>query len=437
MRKSLVISSLLFSCLAQADLLDALKYYEEKHYAQATTEFNKLLPLGNEVAAFNLGAIYHNGEGTAVDHVKALTYFQLAAELGDSRAAAVISALTKKLSDTEQQQAKQQASLLLAQVQIKEITEERTDLIDFPEVVSRRAPAYPKNAAAKGVFGYNVLRFVIDEQGNVSAVEVLGSFPEKTFNKSSIAAVKSWKYAATGKKHQGKVALHYSLGPLSKSKVTQFMQKHKLLEYAVAGSPQHQYMLGTVMDLLATNANYHVNIDKNLALELTTELPEQFFSRKSSFRSKIVGFYGSAEVKTDAKGIVTAVISADKMDKQQASALLVGKELDNDARHGHYRLWADPGKTLYVEPIITVSQLHSSHYWWSMAAKNGSLEAQRQLAAFSPQWENYLLNNNDAQVLTWSGVRKMLQGDTVQGQLLLDKAIAQNYQTAAELKAIL
>ncbi len=215
------------------------------------------------------------------------------------------------------------------------------------------------------------------------------------------------------------------------------MQEHKLVEYAVAGSPQHQYMLGTMMDLLATNANYHVNVDDDLPIEVGRELPEQLFSRTSSFKTQIEGFYGSAEVNTDEKGVITKVISSGKMELGQASALLVGKELDDDASNGHYRLWADPGKSALVEPVITLSQLHSGHFWWSMAAKNGSLDAQRQLAAFSPQWENYLLKNNDPQVQTWSGVRKILQGHKVEGQLLLDKAIAQNYEVAAELKAAL
>ncbi|WP_233078315.1 TonB family protein [Rheinheimera soli] len=437
MRKSLLAASLLLSTLAQADLLDALQHYERKDYPKATAEFTQLLPLGNEVAAFNLAVMSYKGEGTAKDPVKALAYFQLAAELGDTRAAGVISSISKQLSATELQQADEQSHLLLEQVLVKTLEEDNSDRVNFPEVVSRKAPAYPKDAAHKGLFGYNVLRFVIDEQGNVSAVEVLGSFPAKTFDKASIRAIQSWKYAATGQKHQGKVALHYSLGPLSKHKVTQFMQKNQLVEYALAGSPQHQYMLGTMMDLLATNANYHVNVDKDLPVEVSKELPEQFFSRNSSFKTRIEGFYGSAEVNTNEKGVITRVVSSDKMELQQASALLVGKELDEDASQGHYKLWADPGKVAVVEPVITLSQLHSGHYWWNMAAKNGSLDAQRQLAAFSPQWENYLLLNNDPQVQTWSGVRKILQGDKVEGQLLLDKAVAQNYELAAELKATL
>ncbi|MBP8228438.1 MAG: hypothetical protein KAX67_10365, partial [Pararheinheimera sp.] len=66
-----------------------------------------------------------------------------------------------------------------------------------------------------------------------------------------------------------------------------------------------------------------------------------------------------------------------------------------------------------------------------------NLAAQRQLAMISESWENYLLQRNDPQVQAWSGVRKILQGNKAEGQLLLDKAVAQNYETAAELKAAL
>ena len=79
MRKSLLAASLLFSTLAQADLLDALQHYDKKDYAKATAEFTELLPLGNEVAAFNLAVMFYKGEGATADPVKALAYFQLAA----------------------------------------------------------------------------------------------------------------------------------------------------------------------------------------------------------------------------------------------------------------------------------------------------------------------------------------------------------------------
>jgi TonB family protein len=437
MRAALLLASLAFSSLIQADMLDALKHYDEKDYPKASQEFSELLPLGNELAAFNLAVMFYKGEGTKADQVKALAYFQLADALGDSRAAALSKSVSAKLSAEQQQQATEQFQSLLNKVQIRDLHDDEVDLTDLPEVISRRAPDYPVDAARKGTFGYTVMKYLIDEQGNVNTVEVLGSFPDKSFNKSSIRAMKSWKYAATGQKHAGKVMLHYSLGPLQHQQVKQFMQQHKLMEYAVAGSPQHQFLLGTLLDMLATNSSYFVQSDKNQALDPAAELPQQFFKRKSGFSTTIEGFSGSAMVKTDAKGKVTEVLNADKMSKQRATALLVGKELDEDASNNFFRLWADPGKKVSITPVAYVSELHTGSYWWTMAAKNGNLEAQRQLAMLSETWENYLLQANDPQVQAWNGVRKILQGNKVEGQLLLDKAIAQNYQMAAELKAAL
>lgn len=437
MYKSLVAASLLFSTLLHADMLDALKHYELKDYPKASAEFSALLPLGNELAAFNLAVMFYKGEGTKADAVKALAYFQLADALGDSRAAPLTKSVSAKLSAEQQQQATEQFQSLLSKVQIRDLHDNEVDLTDLPEVISRRAPVYPVEAARSGTFGYTVMKYLIDEQGNVSTVEVLGSFPDKSFNKSSIRAMKSWKYAATGRKHAGKVMLHYSLGPLQHHQVKQFMQQHKLMEYAVAGSPQHQFLLGTLLDMLATNSSYFVLPDENLVLDPAAELPQQFFDRKSNFNASIEGFSGSAVVKTDAKGKVTEVLNADKMSKQQARTLLVGKELDEDASNSFFRLWADPGKTVSIIPVAYVSELHTGSYWWTMAAKNGNLEAQRQLAMLSETWENYLLQANDPQVQAWNGVRKILQGDKAEGQLLLDKAIAQNYEVAAELKAAL
>ncbi len=79
MRKLSLLTLLLSAFTAQADLLTALQAHENKDFAKASTEFTQLLPLGNELAAFNLGAMAYNGEGQAVDKVKALAYFEFAA----------------------------------------------------------------------------------------------------------------------------------------------------------------------------------------------------------------------------------------------------------------------------------------------------------------------------------------------------------------------
>ncbi|WP_337840943.1 TonB family protein [Rheinheimera sp.] len=439
MRYSFLAASLLCSTLVQADLLDALKHYELKDYAKAQAEFSALLPLGNELAAFNLAAMHHNGEGMAADPVKALAYFQLADQLGDNRAAAIVSKLSARLSAGQQQQAATLASQLLTQVQIRELDPKESSKTEFPEAIKRQEPQYPEEAAKRGQFGYVVMRFIVDEEGKVPVAEVLGSYPDKVFDRNSVRALRQWQYAATGKKHQAQVLLTYSLGPVSESKVNKIIKEHKLLDYAIAGSPTHQYALGSLLDLVTTSSYYSIEIDKQLPLNPNQGLPSELYNTKRSlyFKAELPGFAGNAKVSANADGIITKVLSAANQDLAEVSQQLVGKSLGNKATQGNYHLWAEQGKDARVQPVMTLSQLHSPSYWWGMAAKNGNLDAQRRLAAFSGQWENYLLQQNDPQVQTWSGVRQILEGDKAAGQLLLDKAIAQKYQTAAELKAAL
>ena len=72
----------LLACnLVQADMLDALKAYEQGNYTEAQQQFAELVPLGNELAAFNLGAMAYQGEGQEQDLSKAIAYFMLAAGL--------------------------------------------------------------------------------------------------------------------------------------------------------------------------------------------------------------------------------------------------------------------------------------------------------------------------------------------------------------------
>jgi len=76
----------------------------------------------------------------------------------------------------------------------------------------------------------------------------------------------------------------------------------------------------------------------------------------------------------------------------------------------------------------------SAKYWWSEAAKNGDPDAQRIMAAYHDDWEQYLLSQQHAEVMAWAGTRLLLEGQREQGLQLLDQAIAKNYPLATELK---
>lgn len=441
MRKSLLAASLFISCMAQADLLDALKYYDQKDYAKAQAEFASLLPLGNETAAFNLAVMHQEGQGTTVDLVKTQAYLQLAYSLGDKKSERLAKALFDKLTPAEQQQANANFEQLVAAVQINNPAADEQPEADVPEPISRKEPMYPMSAARRGVFGFADARFLIDEKGRVQGVEIVNEYPKGTFDTATKNALSEWQYQASGQKHIGRVSLSYTLGGvvLNKKRIDKLIKEHKLFDYAVAGSPDHQYMLGSLLRLVNNNVFAKLEEDPTQPLASDFSLPTELFSQNYLDPRPLAGFKGSAKVTTDEKGKVTAVLESSPLSKTQVEGMLLGQRLHAKAKAGQYSINAvakDNGK-VYVNKVLNVSPYYSSHYWLLTAAKNGHLEAQRLMAARSDEWENYMLQKNDAQVQTWAGVSKILKGEQEQGHLLLEKAIAQQYEVAEEIKAAL
>ncbi len=56
------------------------------------------------------------------------------------------------------------------------------------------APAYPANAAIKGIEGYVDVMFDVTEIGTTTNIRVVGYSPSTIFNKSVIKSIKGWKY---------------------------------------------------------------------------------------------------------------------------------------------------------------------------------------------------------------------------------------------------
>jgi len=441
MRKSLVASSLLLSCLAQADLLDALKYYDQKDYAKAKAEFAALVPLGNETAAFNLAVMHQEGQGTAVDLVKTQAYLQLAYSLGDKKSGRLAKAIFGRLTAAEQQQATANFEQLVASVQINNPSVQEQPDVDSPEPISRKEPKYPVSAARRGQFGFAEARFLIDEKGQVQGIEIVNEYPKGTFDKATKNALTNWKYQATGQKHIGRVSLSYTLDglELSKTRIDNLVKEHKLFDYAVAGSPDHQYLLGSLLRLLNSNTLARVEEDPNQTVTSEFDLPKELFTQNHLAPKPLVGFKGSAKVTTDDNGKVIAVLESEPLSTSEVEALLLGQTLHAKAKAGQYSVnaIAKDNTKVYISKVLKVPPYYSSDYWLLTAAKNGHLEAQRLMAARSDEWENYMLQQNDAQVQTWAGVTKILKGEQEQGQLLLEKAIAQQYEVAEEIKAAL
>ena len=78
------------------DFQDGMDAYERKDYK---TAYKLILPLaeqGNAFAQFNLGLMYHEGQGVPQDYKEAIKYFRLSAEQGNADAQMVLDALIKK-----------------------------------------------------------------------------------------------------------------------------------------------------------------------------------------------------------------------------------------------------------------------------------------------------------------------------------------------------
>lgn len=63
------------------------------------------------------------------------------------------------------------------------------------EAIKVVAPEYPRRAMSRGVVGYVMLEYSIDERGRATDVTVVESMPEKTFDRSSIRALKASRFA--------------------------------------------------------------------------------------------------------------------------------------------------------------------------------------------------------------------------------------------------
>lgn len=63
------------------------------------------------------------------------------------------------------------------------------------EPIDRIEPTFPKEAQVKGIEGYVLLRFDINEEGRAENIEVVKSEPRNMFDKEAKTAVRKWKYA--------------------------------------------------------------------------------------------------------------------------------------------------------------------------------------------------------------------------------------------------
>lgn len=432
----ILLLGLLVASPISADWWQGLKAYESQDYALAKTQFSQLLTLGNEDAAFNLGVMYVNGQGVEADKIMALAYFTLAEELGRKNAATVTEQLRQQIDARQLAKAGQQLTLLRQIVRVwPSPAQEPGTIENLPKPVKRVEPKYPLEAARAGLFGYVAMRYLVDEQGKVQAIDVVDAYPEKIFNREAIQALKRWRYEATDKKHLLDVRLDFSLGGLEiVDKVDTFIEQNQLWQGSLLGSSQHQLLLGSVLQLAHIQSGSHLEADRDIPV--SDQLDLSVFRQRNRVTTDLDGFFGEAIVRVSVDGAIIEQLKADFAPESKLD-VLVGLKLKGTLDTDVYRILRNtdqPSRAAGVAPFFKVPANLFAHFWWDKAAKNGNTAAQRIMAAYDKRWEQFLLEEQDPEAMAWVGSRMLLEGEREAGLALLDAAIAKHYAHAAELK---
>lgn len=432
---------LLFICctfgVAKADFLVGLYAYENGDYTKAHYEFSELLPLGNAQAAYNLAAMALNGNGMKADSVKALAYMLLASHLEHQDAPALIASFRQHLSPEQQQQADVIFQRLKDAVVINKQRSE-PDVSQYRALVSVAEPIYPLKASNNRQFGYVSLRALVNEAGEVEVVDTIDSFPEGVFEKAAIAAVKQWRYEPKAQKTIQKLQLSFTAGRIEHQAVRRILTRSKLWELASADSAKHQEIMGSLLYMLQFNSPIELEANEELPLVIG-KLPNELFTSQELKDIEIDDFDGWAKVEVNSKGRVTKILR--RSNDESTKGLQLGLHLDiGKTAPGLYRLskfWHDK---VSVQRIAQVSPSHDPEFWWTLAAKNGDRRAQQILATTDPQWEDYLLQQQDPVVQAWLGTKLLLSTEATaraRGKALLDAAVTQNSALARQIKQIL
>lgn len=438
--KRIVLFCLLFAVpfTVPASWLDSLDAYQRQDFATAKQGFAELIPLANETAIFNLGVMALHGQGQPVNEVKALGYFFLAAELEHPGAVQAIKQVSDTLSAEQRLEAEQVYSALQQQIELPRQRPDRvTQRTASPEPIRRPSPQYPLDAARRGQFGYVMLRFLVDEEGKVQTIDTLDAFPKGVFERSATRAVRRWQYAASGEKHILKVRMDFTMDTqLNLQRVHALLHNDKLWDYAHAGSPRHQEVLGTLFELLSMRTHKSWDIRHELS-EQDMEPDLSVFKDRTNLSGSLDGFVGLAHIELAEEGHISQVDFVREGSNWDETKLLAAT-INTVAAPGRYSILGSLSERgrhqLSIRPLQELPVNLTARYWWDMAARNGDRRAQQIMAAFDERWEHYLIAQQDPEVLAWSGTQQILSGDRELGWAMLEQAIAQNHAIAKALK---
>lgn len=451
MLKQLLLSSaLLTSFLVQADFYQAGQLYQQQQYQQAKAEFERLVPLGNELAAFNLAVMAMKGQGMEQDLPLAYRYFLIAAELGHPDAATGLHTLDPHLTSEQKQQTQEQLSLQENQLvpsyaTMLEQRKSASALFDHntqPEVIERIEPKYPVSAARKGTQGFALVRFLIDEQGEVVYAKTQHSFPAGVFDEVSEQALRQWRYQPSSGKSIRRITLDYSLAVDGQEQWRKKLMQSLIKDSwpaAKAGVAYSQYTNAILLNYLDQSSSGAV--DLNLS---TQELPQlSDFKVEKARAVPMQAFNGTAMLKVNQQKKLEqlTVLSGEVPFTQGDTLSFISKAGDYkiapwDLNHNTGKAPLHAKDKMYLKLIRKHPKEWTDEFWLDQAARNGLLEAQQARAQFDKGWMNYLQQKNDPEALGWQAIELLTEKKTDEAKAVFGKAKAAGFLATPELEVL-
>lgn len=450
LRKLLYGSVLLASFIVQADLYQAGQFYHQQKYQLAKTEFEHLLSLGNELAAFNLGVMAMKAQGMEQDLPLAYLYFLIAAELDHPNAKSGLDALDIELTAEQKQQAHHKLALWENRVvpsYAKMLEQRKSALVivapgNQPEVIERIEPKYPVSAARKGTQGFASVRFLIDEQGEVVYAKTQHSFPAGVFDEVSEQALRQWRYQPSSSKSIGRITLDYSLAVGGQEQWRKKLMQSLIKDSwpaAKAGVAYSQYTNAILLNYLDQSSSGVV--DLNLS---TQELPQlSDFKTETARAVPMPAFHGSALLKVDQqKKLEQLTVLSGEVPFTQGDKLgFINKA--GDYKIAPWDLNYNTGKAplyakdqMYLKQISYLPKEWTDEFWLDQAARNGLLEAQRARAQFDKGWANYLQQQKDPVALGWQAIELLTEKKNEQAKAIFNQAKSAGFEATAELELL-
>lgn len=269
----------------RADLLTASINYTNGEFKKAYSEFYKLAELGNSDAMFNIAVMHLQGRGLPKDLAKAYAWFSIASDFGIADAKSAAMQIEAQVPDkdplyfaykTLSNEHNYQAYLNKLAPQFNSSYIPQTQ----PQKTFNIEPKYPEHAAERGIEGWVWAEYDIDTIGAVTNIQILDSYPEKTFDTALLQALKRWRYQTSEVLPIKRRSVLYHFTTFKGKRYQQGFarqqrayQKHiaEVIEQAESGNALWQYRIGHWLSTDTNNASkllkYHWT-DTNAAQQL-------------------------------------------------------------------------------------------------------------------------------------------------------------------------